>query len=550
MLILVLGASVLLLWDLISDIAPVVKARNAVGTSDFPELASAGDRDVMIVSVGSPESGPSVPGDEGGEDFSEEVGRKRASRGSIPGEHVLGFYNAYDRSEFIRLAKLKGIQILDSMDFGNAVRVRASDEDFKELLKESPVPLNQDGNHYVYGPPDHGADPLPAESGYVALGDMSLQWLGLKGNNSQWGKGVVVAVLDSGVASHPSLAGTEIKRIDLVGGEVAGEEGGNMHGTAVASLIAGSSEEMQGIAPSSTILSVRVMPEDGMGNSFTLAKGIVEAVDNGAQVINVALGAYSDDFLLRQAVEYAQENNVIIAASSGNDAVEGVMYPARYDGVVCVSGNDGAGRHVFFANRGEEVDLSAPAIGLTAAGEDGGYEPFGGTSASVALASGTLAWLLSEESGLSSDEAVKVMLENSNDSGAPGEDDLFGNGILNISRIQDRNTKGVIDAAVCNPYVVASDDGTTVTLFVENRGTEALKSVVMDVNIDGSAEEVRFFGIDVGEVDGKEFRLDKEKLVGTDGVSISYGVKVDGVEDVFRFNDFRKVTVIQRADGS
>lgn len=549
-LCLVLAGSAWFLWDMASSLKSRTSDGNLQKSRRFAGLPSRrhGDEwDVVTVPSGKSalnDKSDAVIGKDGVDEPGSDTGKRE--RGAISGEHILSFYNARDKEEFIKLAKLKGGRILDDMDFGNAVRVSISDEKFKELLSDGPTPLDHGSNHYVYGPPDQGIDPLPAESGYVAMGDMSLQWLGAKGNNSTWGKGITVAVLDSGVVPHPSLLGTEIRHIDLVGGVAVGEGQGNMHGTAVASLIAGSSEEMQGIAPSSTILSIKVMPDDGMGNSFTLARGIVEAVDQGARIINVALGAYSDDFLLKQAVEYARENNAIIAASSGNDAVEGVMYPGRYDGVVCVSGNDAVGRHVYFANRGDEVDLSAPAVGLTAAGKDDGYEPFGGTSASVALASGTLAWLLSQEPGLSSEEAVRIMLENTNDSGAPGEDDMFGHGILNISRMQNRNTEGIFDAAVCNPHVVTSEDGTTVTLFVENRGTEDIGSAIMNVNIDGVNEEVRFFGIGVGEEEGKEFRLDKDKLVNGDGVSIVYSVQLDGAEDVFRFNDSRKVSVIQQ----
>ena len=65
------------------------------------------------------------------------------------------------------------------------------------------------------------------------------------------------------------------------------------------------------------------------GDSFTVARGIVEAVDRGAQVINMSLGGESSSSVLEQAVRYAQSNGVTVVAAVGNEGREGVTYPAR-----------------------------------------------------------------------------------------------------------------------------------------------------------------------------------------------------------------------------
>ena len=74
-----------------------------------------------------------------------------------------------------------------------------------------------------------------------------------------------------------TLAGAEVSHVSLMEGTSSSAG----HGTAVASIIAGDSEMQRGIAPAATVLSVRVLDAQGEGDSFTVAKGIIEAVDRG-----------------------------------------------------------------------------------------------------------------------------------------------------------------------------------------------------------------------------------------------------------------------------
>ena len=83
----------------------------------------------------------------------------------------------------------------------------------------------------------------------------------------------------------------------------------------MASIVAGGGEELQGLAPSSEVLSIRVLDGEGRGDSFTVARGIVEAVDRGAKVINLSLGSDSSSQVLENAVNYArQKGSVVVAA--------------------------------------------------------------------------------------------------------------------------------------------------------------------------------------------------------------------------------------------
>ena len=115
------------------------------------------------------------------------------------------------------------------------------------------------------------------------------------------------------------------------------------------------------------------------GDSFTLAEGIVAAVDQGAKVLSLSLGSGGEGIVLRKAVDYALKKGAVIVASAGNDALSQVTYPAAYSDVIGVSAVDAAGKLADFSNIGEGVNLAAPGIGLHSAWLDDGEVSFSGT---------------------------------------------------------------------------------------------------------------------------------------------------------------------------
>ena len=181
------------------------------------------------------------------------------------------------------------------------------------------------------------------------------------------GKGVKVAIIDTGVdTSHDSLSGIKITEISLLNED---DRHGNLgHGTGIASVIAGQTEDFVGIAPSTEIFSVRVLNESD-SDSFTVAKGIVEAVDQGADIINLSLGGMDSSIVMDNAIEYAKLNNVMVVSAVGNEGVQGVSFPARHKDVVAVASVDAKSRVSTFSNYGEEVDISAPGVGVFTLGK-------------------------------------------------------------------------------------------------------------------------------------------------------------------------------------
>lgn len=225
------------------------------------------------------------------------------------------------------------------------------------------------------------------------------------------GEGVVVAVVDSGVAaSNPHLDGVLAGGTDLVddGTGNSGYADANGHGTAIAGQIAAQAipgSGVRGLAPEARILSVRVFANTddqtvaaGRGPSITrLAAGIRYAADADAQIINVSLSTAIDDPALRAATEYATERGSLIVASTGNrdtslaldkDQQDGVRYPAGYPGVIGVSATGTNGVVTDSSIHGSHVALSAPGQDVLTAASSGGDCVYAGEKPATSFATG------------------------------------------------------------------------------------------------------------------------------------------------------------------
>lgn len=244
------------------------------------------------------------------------------------------------------------------------------------------------------------------------------------------GRGVTVAVVDSGVDFSRQLAG-RVTALDLTGTGLADCVG---HGTAVAAIIAASDIRAQGmpfegVAPAARILSVKVNSQD-TGSALLLAEGIRDAVLAGAQVINVSITT-ADTAALRSAVEFALSANVVIVAAGGNDGTgtgTGPFYPASYPGVLSVGAVDSSGALAAFSDQQSHVAVTAPGVNVTSA-FPGGYQQdsLTGTSYATPFVSGVAALVRSRYPWLSARQVVARIEATADGAAGPGT----GHGLLN-----------------------------------------------------------------------------------------------------------------------
>jgi hypothetical protein len=460
---------------------------------------------------------------------------------AIKNEMLLRFPNAAALQAFLDQAAKAGARVLGVIPGLDAVRIgfdsAAQGDDLRSLVPDSATI----GFNYVASLPP-APDPSKPNFGgpYQAFGSGALAWLGVPTDNQTWGQGVTVAVLDTAVTAVPGLSQNSFTSIDLTG-----QSGGDIrHGTAMASIIAGNSTDAPGIAPSAQLLSIAVLNGNGTGDCFTVAQGIMDAVDGGARVISMSLGSYGDSSILQDAVNYALAHDVAIIAAVGNDGTGSVDYPAKYPGVIGVTAVDANGQHALFANYGPGVSIAAPGIGVYTPWTTNTVLDVSGTSPAVPFVSGALAAILSQNPGMTVQAAEALLIQYANDAGAPGPDPIYGAGILSLDRVVNRNQPGINDAAVADVYygtIPGRGDTPVLAVTVQNRGTTSLNNVKLNVTVDGQPQTFYFNALGVGEVKSGIIPVNSAQLQTPGGIAVSSRVFLDGVHDAKSANDMKSV---------
>jgi subtilisin family serine protease len=230
---------------------------------------------------------------------------------------------------------------------------------------------------------------------------------------------VTVAVLDTGVdPTIPDLTGSVTTGPDYtLGADPPGYQPPHLHGTYIASLIAGHgsgpgrSGGVIGVAPDARILSVRVILDDQEPGldvynakpkyADAIPDGIRYAVSHGAQVINMSLGSAVPTRATLLAIGYAISHDVVVVASAGNEGNSGrgftpYSYPASFTGVISVAAVGDTGQRASFSDRNASVVISAPGVNVVGAGPGGEYLIASGTSPAAAFVSGVVALIRSK----------------------------------------------------------------------------------------------------------------------------------------------------------
>ncbi|GEM50060.1 S8 family peptidase [Deinococcus cellulosilyticus] len=196
------------------------------------------------------------------------------------------------------------------------------------------------------------------------------QWfwkaLGVEEVPPEGGKGVVVAVIDTGVFPHPEFSDRLLPGYDFLD-EDSNPTDTSGHGTHVTGLIA-AAKQLKSAAPQVHILPVRVIGKGQAGSNLDLARALLYAVNalpshpnpHPADIINLSLGNPSDSPELRSAIDTVLSRGALVVAATGNDGGS-LNYPAAYPGVVAVtsvSGPTGIYQPAY-ANRGWGTQISA-----------------------------------------------------------------------------------------------------------------------------------------------------------------------------------------------
>jgi subtilisin family serine protease len=282
------------------------------------------------------------------------------------------------------------------------------------------------------------------------------------------GEGVVVAVLDTGVAYQdvgparraPDLAGTRfVPGWDFVDDDAHPDDvprpGEGSQGTHLAGLIAATTNNalgIAGVAPGAAIMPVRVLGPDGSARGDVIARGLRFAADNGARVANVSLGPNVDASSLTEAVGYAVGRGVTVVLAPGQGGLASLAVPAALPDALTVGAVGYENERTEYSYFGPGLDLVAPGgdvqVDQNRDGIDDGIvaqtlfeRPDGfcfcarqGMPVAAAHVSGVAALVLADGRASTPAEVGELLTATAADLGPPGPDEEYGAGLVQATR--------------------------------------------------------------------------------------------------------------------
>ena len=268
----------------------------------------------------------------------------------------------------------------------------------------------------------------------------ALQWnLKAIGMEEAWrsgltGKGVVVAIVDSGLSS--TTMDIDSSRIlpgkNCVGGTGVTDTIG--HGTFIAGIIGASKDNyvgVAGIAPGVTIVPIKSYASSET-DFAAQAAGIYAAVDEyHCDILNISAGDPEIVPEVQAAIQHALDEGVIVIAAAGNSGDKQLLYPASYDGVISVSSVDKDLVLSATSNRNDHVFVAAPGVGVYSLGRLPGTVTFSsGTSFAAPVVTGVAALLKEAWPQMTPDDFREILKNSCKDLSTKGYDIYYGWGLI------------------------------------------------------------------------------------------------------------------------
>ena len=247
-------------------------------------------------------------------------------------------------------------------------------------------------------------------------------------------RSVTVAIVDSGCEDIDFIKDKLVPGYDFFENDNNAYEDTSpkSHGTALASIVADCTRDIP-----VKIMPVRVLGSE-KGTLLNIINGIIYAVDNGADVINLSLCAilYNCN-ALEDAVDYAEGKGVTMVVCAGNSESDTKDFcPSHCENVLTVSSvNEDFVFSEIFSNFGNEVDLAAPGEAVSCYNAMGERIALNGTSLSAAFVSAAAAMFILDNPDCNTRQVRNTLTSNAQDLGAAGKDIYYGWGVLKLGDI-------------------------------------------------------------------------------------------------------------------
>jgi hypothetical protein len=242
-----------------------------------------------------------------------------------------------------------------------------------------------------------------------------------------------VGMIDSAIdTTHRAFSSANINTKSFLNNNLSSP---SLHGSAVASVLIGKTDELIPLLPKAELYSAEVFYRQSDFSQGATLSAMIEALnwmlEQKVGVINMSL-AGPDNRILERVINAATDKGAFIVAAAGNEGpAAAAVYPAGYDNVIAVSAFDRFHQPYRWSNRGDYIDYSALGVNVLSAQPQQSLGKESGTSMAAPVVSAALVCLLAEHTEhnkLSRATVLSNLSDQAVDLGLKGRDPIFGTG--------------------------------------------------------------------------------------------------------------------------
>lgn len=374
--------------------------------------------------------------------------------------------------------------VIEEFEYLPMLTIKISNEQLKNLKYEGHIEFYEENQQFTLQNQFRVANFSSAELERWNLKAMDVQnsW-----SQGYTGKGVKIAIIDSGVANHSNLTIAGGK--SFVGETYVDDHG---HGTHVAGIIAGKHNGIgvAGVAPNAEVYAVKAIKSDGVGDVRVVLQAIDWAIDNHMDIINLSFGDLEYAQSLHEGIKKASEHGLLIVAASGNEGNDNgtgntINYPARHEEVISVAAINRYFKRSSFSGTGDMNDFAAPGEEIYSTYLNGQYATYNGTSMATPHITGMLALLMEQYPYATPTELREALRYITDDLGDAGFDTLYGYGLpkfrLPNVRVVEELLKSGISAEALNKKIDSMPDSIE-KLALKNERNKAEQTIIKEID--------------------------------------------------------------------
>ena len=251
------------------------------------------------------------------------------------------------------------------------------------------------------------------------------------------GKGVTIAVIDTGMTDHADLDGNVSTGDNFVPYETDMDLNG--HQTHCVGIICAKNNDMGmvGVAPKAKVICVKALDKRGSGTYKQITAALEYCADVlKPDIVSMSLGGPTSYEPMHAEIKKLYKMKIPVVCAAGNSGNRGVDYPAAYDETIAVAAYDANGKIASFSSKGDQVDLAAPGVNIYSTYLNNTYARLNGTSMACPFLAGVIALLISRSKHVGTKPSVQMikdeLISHADDKGLTGKDGAWGYGVVDV----------------------------------------------------------------------------------------------------------------------